>query len=155
MLSARVRSIALVFSLSVLLVTGCGGGAGVSGSVSIDGQPVDGGGIAFLKEGGKEAVATGRVIAGRYELPRNPKMEAGKYTVQITWQKPTGKKVKDESDSGVEVDELAEYIPPEYNASSKLSVEITSGSNTHNFDLKGGGKAAPASGKTAPRPGGD
>jgi len=157
MLRIRLRSALLLFSLTVVLVTGCGSGAGVSGSVKIDGQAVDVGGIAFFKEGTKEPAASGRVAGGRYELPRNPKMEPGKYTVKITWLKPTGKKVKSETDSGVEEAEVAEYIPYEYNTQSKLSVEISSGSNTHDFDLKGGGKVAPTPGpgKAGSKPGGD
>ncbi|QDU21172.1 hypothetical protein [Urbifossiella limnaea] len=139
-------------ALSLVFVVGCGG-PNISGTVKIDGQNVDGGGIAFLTEGGKEAVATGQIVGGAYKIPTNKKLVPGKYTVQITWLKGTGKKVKNESDPGTEDEEKVQYIPGEYNTGSKLSVEITSGSNTHNFDLKGGGAVAPAPG-AGPKQGG-
>lgn len=145
MIPTRFRFLLVPFAFAALVVSGCGSGAGVSGTVSYDNQPVDGGGIAFIPSGDKQPAASGRIIAGRYEIPRSDKLPAGKYTVQITWLKSSGKKVKSETDPGTEVEETTQVIPVEYNLQSKLSVDITSGSNTHNFDLKAG-VAPPAGG---------
>jgi len=152
MMPPRFRLFVVPFAFTALLVSGCGSGAGVSGTVNYDGKPVDGGGISFFPSGTKEPAAAGRIINGHYEIKRTEKLPSGKYTVQIVWQKPTGKKVKNETDPGTETDETVQVIPVEYNLQSTLSVEISSGSNTHNFDLKAG--APPAAPTTAPKKGG-
>jgi len=132
------RFLLVPFVLAAVIVSGCGSGAGVSGTVNYDNQPVDNGGIAFYPEGTKEPAASGRITNGRYEIKRTDKLVSGKYTVKITWMKGTGKKLKSENDPGTELEETAQVIPAEYNVASKLSVEMSSGSNTHNFDLKAG-----------------
>ncbi|MFO0801289.1 MAG: hypothetical protein U0804_27810 [Gemmataceae bacterium] len=142
----RVISLLAAASFALVVVSGCGSGAGVSGNVTYDNQPVDGGGIAFFASGEKSPAASGRITGGRYEIPRSDKLPAGKYTVQISWLKSTGKKVKSETDPGTEVEETNQVIPVEYNIQSKLSVDISSGSNTHNFDLKAGSAPPPAGG---------
>jgi hypothetical protein len=154
MMPPRFRLLLVPFFFTALLVSGCGSGAGVSGTVTYDNQPVDGGGIAFIPAGEKQPAASGRITGGHYEIKRSDKLPAGKYTVQITWLKSTGKKVKNETDPGTEADELVQVIPLEYNVASKLSVDITSGSNTHNFDLKAGAAPATAPGGPGQKKGG-
>jgi len=141
----------LVFTLSALSVVflaGCGGKTSVTGTVTFDGKPVDGGGITFFASGAREPAASGRIVDGKYSIPATEKLSAGVYRVEINWLKGTGKKTKNESDPGTESEETAQVIPAEYNTASKLSFEIKSGSNTANFDLKGGGPVTP--GGTAP-----
>jgi len=135
--TVRHRVALLCSVLAAVFVSGCGSGAGVSGTVNIDGQPVADGGIAFFPAGSKDPVATGRIIDGRYEVARNPKLVSGTYKVQINWLKGTGKKLKSENDIGTETEETQEVIPPQYNSASNLSVELSSGSNRKDFDLKG------------------
>lgn len=142
----RLRIAFWLATLSVVVVSGCGGTASVSGTVTLDNQPVDGGGIVFIPEGGKDPAASGQINGGNYRIVTNKRLTPGKYTVQISWLKGTGKKVKNESDPGTEDEERVQYVPGEYNIGSKLSVELTSGSNTHNFDLKGGGPQGPVQG---------
>jgi len=146
--TVRHRVALLCSVLAAVVVSGCGSGAGVSGTVNIDGQPVADGGIVFFPAGSKDPAATGRIIGGKYEVARNPKLVAGTYKVQINWLKATGKKLKNENDIGTEIEETYEAIPSQYNTGSNLSVELSSGSNRKDFDLKGmlNGPTGPAGG---------
>jgi hypothetical protein len=130
--------------LFVVLLAGCGGStANVEGTVTFDGQPVDGGAISLVPSGSKEPVASARIVGGKYSIVANKKLTPGAYAVQITWMKSTGKKVKNENDPGTEIEETKQVIPAEYNVNSKLTTEVKSGSNTANFELKAGGAVAP------------
>ena len=59
----------------------------------------------------------------------------GKYRVEIVWYKKTGKQVVG-SDPPNKEDETIQVIPEKYNKASELKVDLTSGSNTHDFPLK-------------------
>ena len=106
--------------------------------LSHPGQPVDQGGIAFIPEGEdtgeKRFRATGEIKDGQYDLDGHHGPNAGKYRVQITWHKKTGKQVAGER--GHKRDQTQQVIPAKYNTQSELSVEIQPGRNTRDFDLK-------------------
>ncbi|HYH63772.1 MAG TPA: hypothetical protein VD866_03645 [Urbifossiella sp.] len=142
-------------SCLLVLVAGCGGGkTTLEGEVTFGGQPVDGGAIILIPKEAKDSASGARIINGKYTITsKADRLPPGTYKVQINWLKPTGKKVKSESDSDQMIDETQEVIPMEYNTQTKLTVEITSGSNTKNFELKAGGPvagAAPKGGKNLP-----
>ena len=137
--SALLRIIAVA---NLVMIVGCSSATSrnpVKGSVSYDGQPVDYGGIAFIPEGAEEGEqrlrATGKILDGRYDLDANHGPNPGKYRVQIWWQKKTGKRVQGEG-PGAMIDETKQVIPPKHNTESKLIVEVESGRNTFDFDLK-------------------
>jgi hypothetical protein len=133
----KARFTLFVLTLPAFL-TGCGGGGRIEGTVTFDGQPVDGGTIAFIPTTGSGNVA-GQITNGKYSL-ESPSLAPGTYKVEINWMKPTGKQIPNKSDPGTNVDEVKQVIPMEYNTQSKLSAEIKSGSNAGvNFDLKSGG----------------
>jgi hypothetical protein len=127
---------------ALALMAGCessGPRSSVEGRVNYAGEPVDeGGGIAFLPtEDGASAApvrATGEILNGRYRLDSRRGPTPGKYRVEITWQKRTGKKVPGEA--GHPKDETEQVIPPQYNEESKLTVVVQPGRNTIDFDLK-------------------
>jgi hypothetical protein len=106
----------------------------VQGTVSYDGEPVHNGMIAFIGSG--QQYSTGGVILdGKYSIEQNKGPNAGKYTVEIRWSKPTGKKRKD-NDTGEMIDETKEAIPQKYNAASQLTAEVKEGETKFDFDLK-------------------
>ena len=53
----------------------------------------------------------------------------------VVWHKKTGKQVVG-SDPPNKEDETIQVIPEKYNKASELKVDLTSGSNTHDFPLK-------------------
>lgn len=136
-------------SFLLVLVAGCGGGkTTVEGEVTFGGVPIDGGAITVLSKDSKEVAAGARIVGGKYTITsKAERLPPGTYKVQINWLKPTGKKVKSDNDPDQMIDETQEVIPLEYNVQTKLTVEITSGSNSgKNFELKAGGAVAAPTG---------
>jgi hypothetical protein len=137
----RVGFAALVLLCSVGLLSGCGsGGPTAEGTVTLDGQPVDGGIIVFMPIGddgaeGKRPPAHAEITGGKYLLDAKGNLRTGKYKVEINWQKKTGKQIPDTSDPGNKKDETKQVIPRKYNTESKETVEITSGSNKRDYTL--------------------
>src|SRR5687767_7811285 len=124
--------------LLMLLVAGCSqeGGfklAKVSGSVTLDGQPVEGAGLEFVADAG--GVAYGRTdAAGRYYMSfGNSRTGAivGKNQVRIT----AGDKVT----VGDKKYERTEVFPKKYNSESEQYVDVAAGNNTIDFRCESGG----------------
>lgn len=132
----RLLPIAAVILLG-LLVTGCGGsgeGMSVKGKVSLDGQAVDAGSIVFLPSGGAGSKASAAIEQGQYTVPPEEGLKPGTYRVELSWFKPTGRKIES-SDPGIMMDETREAFPAKFNTHSTLTAEITSGENVKDFEL--------------------
>jgi hypothetical protein len=135
--------VGLVAAAVAPLVAGCGGSeedlAPVSGTVTLDGQPLAGAkvefglqteGIALGKTTGTNAVAM-TDANGRYSLQYTLKEKGapiGKHVVRITTRSMTvdanGKEVL-----------VPERLPPKYNVQSELTAEVKPGSNKIDFPL--------------------
>jgi hypothetical protein len=133
----RTRS-ALLFGL--VLVLGCGSSrvASVSGTVTLDGQPLPDALVSFqpLSEG---AVNPGPGSTGRTD-------EQGRYTLRVTgggkgavvgWHKvkvscPVGGGGEDAEERRAPV---RDRVPPRYNRNSELKCEVKPGDNTADFPL--------------------
>lgn len=130
------------FVLTALLIVslaGCGGGDGrvsVSGTVTFMGQNVDGGAITFVPDGGSGTKSGGEIVNGKYSISAERGPAPGHYTVQIIWNKKTGKQIPTPGDKEVTTDEVKQVIPPIFNQGSTLKKEIKSGENKIDFDLK-------------------
>src|SRR5438094_5517339 len=140
----------IVPALAALAWSGCGSNR-IQGEVRYGGEPVDQGGIAFLREGGEsdaENRATGAIQDGHYNLEKIP--APGAYRVQIYWHKKTGRKI---GRPGEATDERKQAIPPKYNEKTELKVEVKPGRNTLDFDLPAvpGPVESAAGPRTAPR----
>jgi hypothetical protein len=135
----RVGLAASALLCCVVLLSGCGSGSATAeGTVTLDGTPVDGGTIAFIPVGdaegeGKRPPASGEIKAGKYHVDAANKLKPGKYRVEIRWPKHTGKKGSDPDITGG--GETQERIPLKYNAQSKETKEVKSGSNQFDFPL--------------------
>ena len=111
--------------------------ATVSGKVLVDGQPLQHGSINFLPTEGNDGPTAGAAIEdGRYQIEREKGVTLGKNLVQIHCVQKTGRKIPDRLSDEL-VDEWAEMLPAEYNSRSTLVRDITPGTNTLDFDLKG------------------
>ena len=76
----------------------------VRGRVTVDGDPVGNGSISFFSaDGGPRAAAA--VLGGEYAIPAEKGLTPGKYRVEVTWAKPTGRKIPS-ADPGVLADEV-------------------------------------------------
>jgi hypothetical protein len=108
----------------------------LSGKVTYDGEPVDAGSISFLPLSGTELrVSGGTIEGGAYSVPEPQGANAGKYRVEIRWQKRTGKKIRDPQSMEM-VDQRAEGLPAKFHKDSELTAEVSAGQTKFDFDLK-------------------
>ena len=133
-----LRGFAWGLALSGLAaLVGCGGSdsLAIQGDVTLDGQPVGPGSIAFYPADGSAGAGVSAAIEnGRYEIPAERGPAPGSYRVQISWPKKTGKQIPS-LDPGFTTDQTVEAIPPKYNTDSTLKVSVTPGEPKHDFTL--------------------
>jgi hypothetical protein len=130
------------------LLLGCSSGglrtAAVSGTVTLNGQPVAEGSITFIPVEGTTGPERGAVIKdGQYSIPQAKGVVVGKNRVELRSIQKSGKKIQDPTKPpGTLIDELAEAFPPECNSKSTLVRDIQAENNTLNFaiDTKQAGK---------------
>ena len=67
----------------------------------------------------------GVIQDGKYTLPEEKGATAGKYRVEISWLKVTGKQLKD-AETGEMYDERVEALPDKYHKNSELTAEVPS-----------------------------
>jgi hypothetical protein len=135
-----IRFMALM--LLALTMLGCGSGPAyqgskrfaLSGKVTLDGTPIDGGTISFISAT-KGNPAGGPISAGTYSISEEQGANEGSHRVQISWLKPTGAKVKDNDDTGEMIDVVKEVVPEKYNTKSELKAEVSAERMTFDFDL--------------------
>jgi hypothetical protein len=145
MFSLSGKRLLWIFLPAVLLcAVGCGGGradrGAVSGTVTLDGKPVERGSILFTpSEGTQGSAAGGEIANGRYQLPAKIGPAVGRNRVEIRAMRKTGKMVpKAFGRPGEMVPEQVEAIPPRFNTKSNLKVDIKRGDNTADFDVASG-----------------
>ena len=108
----------------------------LSGRVTYDGQPIDLGSISFLPlNDGEQRVSGGYIENGAYSVPEAQGANAGKYRIEIHWQKPTGKTVKDKHSEQM-TEQRVEGLPAKYHKDSELTVEVSAKQTRFDFDLK-------------------
>ena len=128
-----IISFVLVCIGGVLACAGCGDSSGlkmveVSGSVTLDGQPLPEGQIRFVPTGETKGPASGAAISeGRYTVTNRGGVPAGTHRVEIRAERPNqqGRRAGP-YDPGYEPDELIreQYLPARYNAASELTATI-------------------------------
>jgi hypothetical protein len=122
---------------AALLFPGCSNGpptGTVTGEVTFEGKPIEDGGIRFEPLDGQGQTAGAPIKDGKFEATGVP---ATKMKVIITGNRKTGKKIKayDTPESPVS-DEIVELLPPRYNFSSEITLEVKRGSQSVKYDLK-------------------
>lgn len=125
-----------------VLLCGCGGqgypGAKrfpISGSVTYGGEPVDVGSISFLPlEGDEQRVSGGPIMEGKFDVPEERGPSAGKYRIEIRWQKRTGRMIADRTSDEM-VEERAEGLPAKFHKDSDLTVVVPSPDKKYDFHL--------------------
>ena len=124
---SRWRLLALF--LLITLTTGCNSGKNVtlSGSVTIDGQPVENGSLTFIQEGGVGQTAGAIITAGKYTASEVP---VGKLRVTFQATRKTGKMLPGYSEP---IPETVNIIPPKYRDGQ--SIEVKSSQSQLDFTL--------------------
>jgi hypothetical protein len=137
----RAQRFSVVLLLVVVLMAGCSRDPNarhpVSGTVFLNGQPLDQGRIYFVPvhKGSSESGAT--ILNGKYSIPCDLGLVPGIYKVSIFSYDPQGAKVaSDEIPGDPGVKQFKERIPARYNVQTTLTAEVTSeGSNILDFAL--------------------
>jgi hypothetical protein len=125
----------MLFAGMVSLV-GCGGNSNigkVTGKVTLDGQPVSDATVVFSPTKGGSPSNARTDSQGVYTLSytRSEKgAEIGQHQVRITTFQHA------DADSEPPILAVPEKIPAKYNSQSELKVNVESGDNTHDFELK-------------------
>lgn len=128
----------VLLASALLVVTGCSGPrqVAVKGTVTYNGAKIDRGSIAFYPEAGTESrKAAASILDGEYEIAAERGPSPGKFKIEITWAKKTGRTVPS-ADPGIMIDETTEGLPEKYNLASTLIREIEPGDNVLDFNLE-------------------
>ena len=119
--------------------------ASISGKVTFNGAPIETGSITFTPEDGSSTVASAPIGGGAYWLSEGHGPNLGTYKVSISASKPSDDVIAteepelDDEESGRPrrpKQKPEEILPAKYNTETELKVEVESGSNTFDFDLK-------------------
>jgi len=125
-----------LFAFVFLVVAGCGDSkfGQVSGTVTLDGQPLANATVEFQPKNGSPSYGE-TDQKGRFQLLYSPKKagaSVGEHTVRIS----TYRIVADAANSVT----LPEKVPPVYNSDSQETREVKPGRQTMNFDIRTDGK---------------
>jgi hypothetical protein len=128
MLSHFMRTVVL---LAIALATvGCGaakdphGRLPLSGTILLQGKPLDAGTIEFLPSDPKRSGARTIIRAGKYQVPREQGVPPGTYRVLISSPEPS-KSAEPVGPPGHKLPPLGqERIPLKYNRDSRETVEV-------------------------------
>jgi hypothetical protein len=123
------------------LLAGCGGDPmgrqAVSGTVTLNNQPLDQGRIHFAPAGKGPTESGATIENGKYRIPINSGLVPGTYKVSIFSYDQKGAKVQSEEVPGDPGNtQFKERIPARYNAKTTLTAEVKSaGPNVFDFKL--------------------
>lgn len=150
-----IRAAAVAFSATML--AGCGEGTdglphqAVSGTVTLDGQPLGSGSIVFVPAGGAGTPTGGQVKDGAFTIPAREGPLPGAYAVSVYARKSTGNKLPDPNDPEATIEEGFESIPPKYNVKTELKADVAQGGeNRYEFKLEGEVKSPPKGSRSKP-----
>jgi hypothetical protein len=124
-------------------LAGCGGGGAtddrprqeVSGTVTLDGQPLAAGSIQFQPSTAQDGVVAGALIAdGKYSIPRDQGLVPGTYSVSISSVGSSAPPPGPPGPSGPPSQGPQDLVPSRYNAQSTLTIKVEPG-NTKPFDF--------------------
>ena len=128
----------IVVACSVVSLAGCSPGEqrqSIEGAITLDGQPLQVGNITFQPESGTHGPNAGAAIdAGKYSIAAKGGTFAGRFRVEITSTRPSGRMITDRD--GTMVPGQEQFLPKKYNAESELHAEVKPGELNHfNFEL--------------------
>jgi hypothetical protein len=133
----------VVIAAAAIIFTGCGPRSDrleISGSVTLDGAPLDSGSIRFTSLGEKKISSGAMIQQGEYNIPQEKGLTPGTYHVEITSPDVNARPVMvPVGPGGRGVPTQPERIPPQFNENSKEKVEVSADSDNHFvFDIVSG-----------------
>jgi hypothetical protein len=135
MAAASVRRAGVLLVAAALLAAGCSRGPRsypVSGTITLDGKPLDDGNIYFLPLDPNVSADAGKIQAGAFRF----EAREGTMRVEIRASREVPGKRSPMGNIRKE-----EYIPARYNRESTLEAEVrANGENVYSFELTSGKK---------------
>ena len=129
--------LALIVIALVGCVLGCKGDSKhgtADGTVTLDGKPLKSGLIRFVPADGQTASADATITDGEFTAT----VPIGQKQVWISAPKVVGKRKAYATPDSPTVDIVEELLPPQYNTTSKITLDVTAGSQQPTYDLKSG-----------------
>jgi hypothetical protein len=127
-------------TIILIVVPGCGeksdphGRQGLTGSITFQGKPLDGGSIKFLSAENPGQSAGALIRAGKYAIPREQGLAPGTYRVFVSALEATPKSTPTAAPGAQVVEPGRERIPAEYNSATRLTFEVKA-SQDNKFDI--------------------
>ena len=106
----------------------------VSGTVTLDGQPLQSGLIRFVPVDGQTPTAEATITDGEFSA----EVPVGEKQVSISAPKIVGKRKVYETPDAPSIDIVAELLPARYNVTSELTLNVTGGRQDAEFKLESG-----------------
>jgi hypothetical protein len=108
----------------------------VEGTVTFAGKGIEKGYIQFRPiEGARGPTAGAEIAEGRYRIAESQGLPAGKYRVEITASKKTGRTLPNDFGGGT-APVFEQYLPARFNSASELTAEIRDEpTNKRDFEL--------------------
>jgi hypothetical protein len=112
----------------------------VSGTITLNGQPLDGATIRFASVDGVKSANGALVQDGRFQIPKAKGLLPGKYHVEINAPDNKAPQIMVSGGPGQPAARTApERVPAEFNINSKQTIEVTvGGDNNFTFDIVSG-----------------
>lgn len=125
-----------VVVMGLFVIAGCGKGTArlkISGEVTLDGAPLDGGSIRFTLLGSETTLTSGAMIHnGEYKIPKQKGLLPGTYHLEISAPDTDGPTTMARATpGGPGIPVAVERIPPEYNIDSNKTIEVTADGDNH------------------------
>ncbi|MEA1951467.1 MAG: hypothetical protein U9N87_08785 [Planctomycetota bacterium] len=127
--------ICVLLLFAAVPMTGCSGGdgrKGLSGTVSVDGQPLESGLINFRPAAGTKSNSSGCAIKdGEFQIAADKGLPVGKYMVTVQAFRKSGRIVKDP-----QMGNAPEIVPISFMEAGTLEATVTAdGENRFEFKL--------------------
>lgn len=125
----------VAFCLISLVAHGCSSDSSkgtVTGTVTLDGQPLQSGLIRFVPADGQTPTAEATITDGEFTA----QVPVGEKRISISAPKVVGKRKAYETPDSPMVDIVEELLPARYNVTSELTLKVSGGRQDAPFDLK-------------------
>ncbi len=133
-MKSRSPVAACLVGCAALVLAGCepsDGKVAVNGTVTFNGKPVEAGTVQFIHSATEADTVTVTNVA------YTTRMTPGSKKVVVNAYRKTGELLRDPTDVNSGYPVVENYIPPNFNEATELSVEVTSKGGRHDFNLTG------------------
>ena len=107
----------------------------VSGTITLNGEPLQRGSILFAPTDPNSVSSGAEVSGGTFSIPPHQGLTSGTYAVRIYATDETAEQVEPAL-PGPGINTQPERIPPEYNIKSKLSLEVLDEAAVFNLNIE-------------------